>query len=310
MKKRMTAVLLSALMFTGCRAETTEVRERAYVQSAVFSGKDETSLTLYPFEDAGDILESKGANTAAAVEEASVKSGRDVFLGHTELLCFDEPAFTEELESCLMEYRLSPGCKMLFLHETELPEDCDTTQLTDSLKMEEEKGRIPETDLYHVLSEYSGSDGSALVPALTEKGFALCVIDGSELSGVLSDKAAAGLVWLRGDNYPERIAVAGENGTEDYEVYSADAKLSAEIVKGIPHVRAEVSIKGNGNGEAAASLIKVCCQAAIEETLKEMKADVIGLDACLAQDCPEYYAQQDFETAKWAAEFECVVEMK
>ena len=76
MKKRMTAVLLSALMFTGCRAETTEVRERAYVQSAVFSGKDETSLTLYPFEDAGDILESKGANTAAAVEEASVKSDR------------------------------------------------------------------------------------------------------------------------------------------------------------------------------------------------------------------------------------------
>ena len=109
---------------------------------------------------------------------------------------------------------------------------------------------------------------------------------------------------------PERIAVAGENGTEDYEVYSADAKLSAEIVKGIPHVKAEISIKGNGNGEAAARLIKVCCQAAIEETLKEMKADVIGLDACLAQDCPEYYAQQDFETAKWAAEFECVVEMK
>ena len=310
MKKRMTAVFLSMLMLTGCRAEVTEVRERAYVQSAVFSGINETSLTLYPFEDAGDILESKGANTAEAVEEAAVKAGREVFLGHTELLCFDEPSFTEELESCLMEYRLSPGCKMLFLHETELPEDCDATKLTDSLKMEEEKGRIPETDLYHVLSEYNGSDGSALVPALTEEGFAICIIDGGEVSGVVSDKAAAGLVWLRGDNYPERIAVAGEDGTEDYEIYSADTKLSAEIVKGIPHVRAEVSIKGNGNGEAAVRLIKVCCQAAIEETLKEMKADVIGFDACLAQDCPEYYAQQDFETAKWAVEFECVVEMK
>ncbi len=310
MKKRMIIALLSAVVFTGCRAETTEVRERAYVQSAVFSGADETSLTLYPFEDAGDVLESKGANTAAAVEEASVKSGREVFLGHTELLCFDEPAFTKELESCLMEYRLSPGCKMLFLHETELPEDCDTTQLTDSLRMEEEKGRIPETDLYHVLSEYNGSDGSALVPALTEKGFALCVIDRGEFSGVLSDDAAAGLVWLRGENYPERIAVTGEHGTEDYEIYSADTKLSAEIVKGIPHVTAEISIKGKGNGEAAARLIKVCCQAAIEETLKGMKADVMGLDACLAQDCPEYYAQQDFETAKWAAVFECVVEVK
>ncbi len=170
--------LLCAAALTGCTGETTEVRERMYIQCMVFEDSGgKTVLTLYPFEGAGEPLSGSGESIYEAVEDAAVRGGKDVFLGHTELLCFKNPGFTEELLSCLTEYRLSPSCKLLYLHETNLPDDTDTTLLTDSLTLEMEKGRIPETDLFTVLSEDDG--GAMILPALTKKGFAICAIGDS-----------------------------------------------------------------------------------------------------------------------------------
>lgn len=296
------------LLCTGCSRSVTEVRDRMYIQGAAFGGsRTLTELTLYPFEGTGETLSGEGLTMAAAVEETSVKSGKSVFMGHLELLCFDRASFTDSMQECMEEYRLSPACKLLYLHETELPEGIDTTLLTDQLRQEEENGRIPETDLFHVLSECAGGDGTALVPALTEKGLAMCILDGEEVLGTLSDHAVQGLCWIRGENYPKRISVAGNDSMVNYEVYSAQTELSAEIRNGIPHVTVTIRIRGSGNSEAAKRLIKASCSIAIEEAVKDMHADVIGLDACLRKDCPEYYAQQDFETAKFAAVFDVVV---
>lgn len=167
--------LLFVSALTGCTTKTTEVRERIYIQCIVFEESSEKNvLTLYPFEGAGAPLSGSGKTIYEAVEDAAIQGGKDVFLGHTELLCFKNPGFAEKLQSCLTEYRLSPSCKILYLHETDLPTDTDTTLLTDSLTLEMEKNRIPKTDLFTVLSKEEES--VMLIPALTKKGFAICAI--------------------------------------------------------------------------------------------------------------------------------------
>ncbi|MBQ8686986.1 MAG: hypothetical protein IJ512_00395 [Ruminococcus sp.] len=308
--RKIFAVLFSicTLLCTGCSKSVTEVRDRIYIQGAKLGGSPTlTELTLYPFEETGTPISGEGLTMAAAIEETAVQSGKAVFMGHLELLCFDRASFTDSMQECMEEYRLSPACKLLYLHETELPEGIDTTLLTDQLRQEEENGRIPETDLFHVLSECAGDDGAALVPVLSEEGFGVGLLQNGEFLGTLSSHAVQGLCWLRGENYPRRISVAGNDRMVNYEVHSAQTELSAEIQNGIPHVTVTLRLRGSGNSEAAKRLIKAACSIAAEETVKEMHADVIGLDACLRKDCPKYYAQHDFETAKFAAVFDVVV---
>ncbi len=310
MKKLVSIYLcINILLLTGCR-NTVEVRERAFVQNASFSGNSNISLTLYPFENEKELSKGSGLTIAEAVENAAVFSGKEIFMGHLELLCFDEPDFTDKLESFLTDYRISPSCKVIYLSGYSLPEDCDTTLLTDRLIMEEEKGHIPETDLFHILSEKNGKDSAALVPAITEKGLSMCILkDGSE-PYIISEKAAEGLCWLRGKNYPERISLSGENDAVDFEIYSANTKLSSEIKNNIPCITAYITVKGTGNAQAAKSIIEARCKDAIEETLKSAKSDVVGIDECLAKNYPEYYEAQDFETIKWAADFKCIVDFE
>lgn len=307
--KKLAAILLTGCMLfcTGCNSAVVQVRDRTYIQGALFSIGEQTELTLYPFEETELPLIGIGATVAAAIEETTVQSGRSVFMGHLELLCFDNPIFTGNLRDCMEQYRLSPACKLLYLHETTLPEKCNTLLLTDQLRQEEENGRIPMTDLFHILSEREGGDGAALIPAWSEDGFTMCVINGETVLGTLSDRAVQGLCWLRGENFPKRITITGNDGAQDFEIDSARTELSAEIRSGMPHITVTIHLQGSGNTEAAKRIITAVCQAAELETLKQMKADVMGLDACLAQDCPDYYTQQDFETAKWAAVFEHVI---
>lgn len=296
------------LFLTGCKKNYTEVRDREYVQSAVFKDNGGTSLALYPFEEEGRVSYGSGANISDALENASVIAGHEIFMGHLELLCFDRTDYADELESCLFDYRISPSCRLIYLYNTQLPEECDTTLLTDRIEMEEEKGHIPKTDLFHVLSEMSVRDETALVPAAAERGMVMCILKKGGSPYILSERAAEGLCWLRGENYPERVYIKGNNGTETYEIDSARTEISVRIEKGIPHAEVKIRIKGRGNGQAAESVITALCKDAERETLKRAKADVIGFGKYLARDCPEYYGANDFETAKWAAVFEYDVE--
>lgn len=294
---------MNLLLLTGCRKEAVEVRDRAYVQSALFREyHDKIYLTLYPFEEEKEIAYGSGITISEAARNASVSAGQEIFMGHLELICFGDADFTERLESCLSDYRISPGCKLLFLFNTQLPENCDTTLLTDRLSMEEKKCRIPETDLFHILSEIKSKDGAALVPALTKSSsLSMCILKNGRKPYILSDDAAEGLCWLRGKNYPEKIYTAGD---EEYAVSKAETELSAVIRDGIPCVTVKIHLKGSGNGYEAEKAVALLCEAAVNETLKEGESDLIGLLSCLEKHCPDYFNRHDYETAKQSAVFE------
>ncbi len=307
LKKQAACLMAGCLMFSltlcGCSG-TTEVRDRMFIQAASLkSSRTQTALTLYPYEPPGTHIDSHGMTLQAAAEEAAVRAGKEVFLGHLELLCTQDSATFPSLSRCMEEYRLSPSCHLLYLAEEDALEEQDTLVLTDALKQEEKNGRIPKTDLFHVLSELSGHDHTALVPVLSKDGFGMGIVQDDTYLKTLSEGAITGLCWLRGENFPQRISVAGNTQTEDYEIHMASTDLSAEIKEGIPHVTVHIRIRGTGNHEAAERLIAVRCAEAIEETIKECNADVIGFSDCLRRDCPSYEAAQDFTTAKWAAIF-------
>lgn len=305
MKKLFSILLcINMLLLTGCRKNYTEVRDRAYVQSAFFMDNGNISLALFPFEEEKEVSYGSGVNISEALENSEVSAGREIFMGHLELLCFDNADFTDEFQSCLLDYRITPSCHVLYIQGSQLSEESDVMLLTDRLLMEEEKGHMPKTDLFHVLSEIKSADNAALVPVLTNKKLAMCILKKGSKPYILSERSTEGLCWLRGENYPEKVYISGNNGSEAFEIDSARTDISVRIEEGIPCATVKIRIKGKGNSQAAESVITALCKDAVNETLKRAKSDVIGFGKYLARDCPSFYAENDFETEKWAAVFE------
>ncbi len=281
----MTAVLLGMVMvWNGCSA--VQVRDRTYLQAIEVKNADQTEVQLHDFETPGILSETAGDNLDAALQKASVFIGKELFLGHLELIAYASPAFTERLSQCMEEYRLSPACKVLGLTKGQTLEETDTQHLMEQLRRAEDSGLFPETDLFSVQRELEGTGGTALMPVLTRDGdFAAAVVTAKQFCGVVSEKAAAGLCWLRGDNYPKQLALSEK---ENFDISYGTIRLSAYAEDDHVAVTAVVHLQGKGDFDQAAALIKSQCQAAITETVKECHADVFDIEACLRSQCYAY----------------------
>lgn len=290
---RKISILLSLILLflcTGCAA--VQVRDRAYLQALELENPDQPTIQLHDFKTSGTIAEATGINFEQAIENAAVPMGKELFLGHLELIAYSEPKFGSQLNSLMEKYRLSPSCKVLGLSENASLTETDTAQLTEQLHHAEKSGLIPETDLFTILREFSGSAGTALLPVMTEQGFSAVVITENDAYGTLSQEAIAGLCWLRGDNHPKVLSLP--NG-KSYTVHSAAVRFTGTMKDNQTNITVFVHLRGDGDFSAAASVIQAQCETAIQETVVQCQADVFDWEACLQSQCYD-----DFTKADWA----------
>ncbi len=288
----MAAVLISVVFLcSGCSA--VQVRDRAYLQAIEVNTDDRaTFLQLHDFETEGLLAEGDGKNFDSALQNASVPLGKELFLGHLELIAYGVPSCTARLSQWMDDYRLSPSCKVLGISTQETLREKDTLLLTEQLRRAENSGILPKTDLFTILRELDGASGTALMPITDGDKFAVAVVTAEDSLGLLSEEAAVGLCWLRGDNYPEQLALS-EN--ESYAVSYGAIRTTADIVGGHAVVHAVVHLRGEGDFEKTAALVKKQCEAAIRETVEQKQADVFDIEACLRSHCYAYMTKTPWD---------------
>ena len=143
--------LTGALLLTGCGA--TQVRDRAYVQGMELSRIAEPTVHLHDFSAESAVSSGTGSTLETALEQAAIPLGKELFLGHLELIAYHEAAFSGTLDSLMTQYRLSPSCHVLLLPAGTVLDDTDTSQLGEQLRRAEENGVLPETNLFGILRE-------------------------------------------------------------------------------------------------------------------------------------------------------------
>lgn len=306
--KRLGLLLSLCLLCTGCTA--TQVRDRVYIQAMELSDKESPSVQLHVFESEGSLYLGSGSTLAAALEQAEVPAGKELFLGHLELLCLHDPAFSTQLPKIMEEYQLSSGCKVVCPANNVSLESVNTERLLDSLNQEEGNGRLPETDLLSILEELSGKSGTALFPLCTSSGFSMAIVTAEGMKGALSTHANQGLCWLRGNNYPERVTVTIDGMQTDFQVHSASTTLSASMQNGIPTITVHISVRGKGDADALKAELETICKAAEQETVEKHRADVFGLEACMRQQCYAAYVEQDWYSLLYRMQFAHQFEIK
>ena len=82
---------LALLLCTGCAA--TQVRDRAYLQAIELRSPDTPTVLLHDFHESKAIAYGKGSSVSQAVANAAVPVGKTLFLGHLELIAYENPAF-------------------------------------------------------------------------------------------------------------------------------------------------------------------------------------------------------------------------
>jgi len=202
----------------------------------------------------------------------------------------------------MQTYRLSSGCKLLYT--TRSLAEVNTETLLESLKQEEQNGRIPETDLLSILKERCNSSGTALLPFRITNGFSMVLIASNGTTQTLSNDAIQGLCWLRGNNYPERVSLSTDGQASDFLITSASTRYTAITANGIPIVTVSISIHGTGNAVALRERLETACEAAERETIQQNQADVIELEACLRQQCYKLYQEQDWNSLLRTVQFQ------
>jgi hypothetical protein len=305
MKKQLLACCLLPLLLcsTGCTA--TQVKDRLYLQALELSQATQPSVQLHPFSTSSESTSTysgRGATLATALEATEISSGKSLFLGHLELLCLHDAAFVGELPDLIQSYQLSFGCKAIYTSNTLT--DTDTEALLESLKQEEQNGRLPETDLLSILKESSGTTGIALMPIRITNRFSMVLIQPDGIQGTLSSDAVQGLCFLRGKNYPDHITVSTDDTTSDFFITHAITKYHAVIANGIPIVTVSLTLWGTGDADALQTRLETICEAAETETVTQYRADVIGLEDCIRQQCYAFYQEQDWNSILHTVQFQ------
>lgn len=278
------AILIGiAVLFGGC--SSVQVRDRAYLQAMEINENEAVEVQLHDFQTEGVLAAGNGKNLDSALQSTSVQLGKELFLGHLELIACAAPSCTAMLSKWMEDYRLSPACKVLGLPQQITLEERDTLRLTEQLRRAENSGILPETSLFTILRELDGAGGTALMPVFDEEEFTAAIVTEDGFSDVLSEEAVTGLCWLRGENYPEQLAISAD---ESYAVSYSAVRLYAKMNDGHAVVTAAVHLRGEGDFDKAAALVKSQCEAAVQETVENQQADVFDLEACLQSQCYEY----------------------
>ena len=139
MKKRFLLLFCTAVLLCSSGCTATQVRDRAYLQAMELQTPQTPTVQLHDFHTEKTAVSGDGATLADAIINAAVPAGKDLFLGHLELIAYQDPAYGAQLDQLMSDYRLSPACKIVGLPDGTTLAETDTSELTQQLRQAETK---------------------------------------------------------------------------------------------------------------------------------------------------------------------------
>lgn len=144
--------ILSVITLTACGSQGN-VSRRAYVRTAAVDGN---TLTLAFFSGEEPVSVSAD-DLEKAQSKAEVEIGKEIFVGHTELILLSGCDEREVLEYIFRKWKPSPSCMVLKVGENggEAVKNRDPEELSGAVKVAVEQGKLPECDMLTVLANIS-----------------------------------------------------------------------------------------------------------------------------------------------------------
>lgn len=273
--KKHAILLLLPLLLTGCGTE--HISERIYTQSLGIAGEEELTLYGQPFGE-GKTFSGSGTTAAEALRQNEAAQGGSIFIGHTELLCLDGSRTEEEVQDLLLERGLSPACKLLYTQVEQTFRHADPASVLKSIRMAEENGLVPLTDISTVLEEWLGSKKTALLPALADDGLQMVFLHTDGTAVLLSPEAARGLYWLRSSTGSE-LTLTAETADGMQDIAVTRSSLRKRAADGM--LIYELTVQTDNCPEDVKSALRRKllseCRTAVGEMLSA-GADVIGME--------------------------------
>ncbi|MFQ9434884.1 MAG: hypothetical protein ACLR1R_00100 [Ruminococcus callidus] len=286
----LTAAVL--LLCTGCAA--TQVRDRAYLQAIELRSPDTPTVLLHDFHESKAIAYGKGSSVSQAVANAAVPVGKTLFLGHLELIAYENPAFGEQLDDLMQQSppvpRLQGGMFRRRHHPCTGGHHQNRRTAAAGGTRRTVAGNRP---VHHSAGMGHGFRHGTGSPDDRGRIFRRHCNQNEPLPLPFLQMRFPDSAGSRGDNYPEQFST--ESGS--YTVSSAKTQLSAEKLPDGFHVTAAIFLEGEGDFEAASQEIARLCQAAFRETVSEYHADVFDVEPCLWSQCYKDMEQSDWKTA-------------
>ncbi|MFR3812069.1 MAG: hypothetical protein ACLTXT_06390 [Ruminococcus callidus] len=114
MKKRFLLLFCTAVLLCGSGCTATQVRDRAYLQAMELQTPQTPTVQLHDFHTENRRLRGR-CNACRCHHKCRCPAGKDLFLGHLELIAYQDPAYGAQLDQLMSDYRLSPACKIVGL---------------------------------------------------------------------------------------------------------------------------------------------------------------------------------------------------
>ena len=132
---------LSMLFSTGCTA--VQVRDRTYLQALELHTAENIEesdaayrVGVHDFREAetGAAAVCSGETLTEALTQAAVETGGELFLGHLELLAYENGADAANFSQWMKTYQLSASCFILGLPDGDNLTEIDTSRLAEQLR--------------------------------------------------------------------------------------------------------------------------------------------------------------------------------
>lgn len=332
LKKIIFAVIFicTALSMPGCFGGM-EVNDRAFVQLMGLERQDgvyTVSLQIYKSESgtpdpdvskANSIFASgRGATISAALADAELTLGKNLFLGHIKLLVIGEGIKNPADELALfLDGSVSPSCPVAYSDD---PKAVAETLLEDGLFSAEQLLKLMETAAAQGKTAYASAADVAAKTGVTGTAAALPIIsaDGETVkfdgmtfarkngtAGYLAEEDVQGVKLLtNGFEHGDRITVPATVGDDPVSAYITGGKscLKAEFSEGKLHVTADICVKiktEENPYEADEKLVEMSVRESVKDTCISAfstavwynSCDIFGIKKLVRRDCPDLYGE-------------------
>lgn len=107
-------IVVFILIIVGLGNSSLEVRDRAFIQSIAVYTDDNNVYTTVKLYNSTDSYKGIGDSLNASLDSAEIRQGNAFFIGHTELIIFNEDSFSLDiLKSMLKDSDISPNCAII-----------------------------------------------------------------------------------------------------------------------------------------------------------------------------------------------------